>query len=72
MGGVHLDDTSAHVVIHHADTFPVKKTACGTMGPSASTWRYVDCRRCMARAPDTAEVAARRRQLAGSGAEPGA
>ena len=36
-------------VIHYATVYPVTRTPCGVVGPSASEWRYVTCRGCLTR-----------------------
>jgi hypothetical protein len=40
------------VVIHHASVYPVVKTTCGSVGPSTTEERYVDCEECRRRLKD--------------------
>lgn len=56
-------DVVAHVAIHFSASFPVTKTACGVLGPSAARWRYVSCEKCLDVAPIDERVEARRVSL---------
>jgi hypothetical protein len=46
-------------VIHFSVTFPVKKTPCGVVGPSADRWGYVTCLDCLRAGPDDPRIKAR-------------
>jgi hypothetical protein len=50
-------------VIHFSDRFPVVRTACGVLGPSAALWRYVDCEACLEAGPDDPRIRARLAQV---------
>lgn len=40
-GGVQYDE------VHYSDRFPVVRTACGIVAPSANDWRFVSCSLCL-------------------------
>jgi hypothetical protein len=64
MGEPSADYFSGHgVVIHFSAKFPVEETPCGTLGPAAALWRYVDCLACLDKAPADPRIEERKRQV---------
>jgi hypothetical protein len=61
--GIEQQGTVAYGVIHFSAEFPVVRTACGALGPSAALWRYVDCEACLEAGPDDPRIRARLAQV---------
>ena len=70
VNGPSADSYKGHgVVFHFSPKFPVERTPCGTLGPCAAQWRYVDCLACLDKAPDDPRIRERRRQVAAERAD---
>lgn len=63
MSGIVQAGAVDYTAIHFSERFPVERTPCGKLGPSAGRWGYVTCIECLRRAPADPRIEARLREL---------